>query len=158
MNRKLTDRDARLWKHVTRTVTPKERLKSAPTREAFAAMMRVATDTPSAPRMPGPLEETRAKAVRRGRVRVEARIDLHDLTLAAAKPALERGLIRAYNRGKGCVLVITGKGIRLEGKLRAALPGWLAEPALRLIIATYAPAHIKHGGSGAWYVFLKRAA
>jgi DNA-nicking Smr family endonuclease len=26
---------------------------------------------------------------------------------------------------------------------------------VRDLIATYAPAHKKHGGTGAWYVFLK---
>ena len=150
------------------------RLKDAPapTREEFAALMRVPPPTPSAPRQPGPLEATRAKRARRGRVRIDARLDLHDLTLAEAWPVLERGLIRAYNQGRGratgdglgCILVITGKGRRADGgspahlytgKLRAALPGWLDGPSLRPIVATYSPAHPRHGGDGAWYVFLK---
>ena len=166
MARGLSDADRRVWRRVTRTVAPKSGtardIPKTASREAFAAMMRVRPAAPAAPRAPGPLEETRAKAVRRGRVRVDARIDLHDLTLASALPALERGLIRSWNRGHACVLVITGKGVRREGRLtgvlRAALPGWLAGPTLRPVVATYSPAHPKHGGEGAWYVFLKRAA
>jgi DNA-nicking Smr family endonuclease len=42
--------------------------------------------------------------------------------------------------------------------LRRRLPEWLAEPALAALSAGYAPAHARHGGEGAWYVFLKRPA
>jgi DNA-nicking Smr family endonuclease len=162
-SKNLTDADRRVWKRVTRTVTPKAPQKTAPIEKAqaqreaeFGLMMRQPPIKISRPRTPGPLEVTAAKAVRRGRVRIDAKIDLHDLTLVEAYPLLERGLIRHYNSGKSTLLVITGKGARLEGKLRAALPGWLAGPGLRPIVATYAQAHIKHGGTGAWYVFLKK--
>ena len=158
--RKLTASDRKIWDKVTRTVTPKAKpLKgeTRPDREKFADMMRVTSEKPTPPARPGPLEVTAHKSVRRGRVRIDSRIDLHDNVLADALPALERGLIRSYNRGETCVLVITGKGRRLEGRIRAALPGWLAGPTLRPIVATYSQAHIRHGGSGAWYVFLKKA-
>ena len=158
--RPLSEADRRIWRRVARTVTPKTRLKTptppAASREDFAAMMRVPPAPRSAPPRPGPLEPTAAKAVRRGRVEIGARIDLHDLVLADAYPHLVTRLHRAHERGVRCALVITGKGVRLEGKIRAALPGWLAGPELRPIVATYAPAHIRDGGAGAFYVFLKR--
>ena len=161
-SRPLTEADRRIWQRVARTVTPKTPAKPdaklrAPKRGEFADMMRVAPPERAEPKRPGPLEATQAKAVRRGRVRIDAKVDLHDLTLAEAYPELERALIRSANRNHACVLVITGKGPRLEGKIRGALPGWLAGSALRPLVATYASAHIKHGGSGAWYVFLKQA-
>jgi len=159
--RNLSDTERKVWRRVTKTVTPKPQKgvpKPMPTREEFGQMMRVRQDAPSAAReRRGELELRNDKAVRRGRVKIDARLDLHDLTLSQGWPALERGLIRSYNRGQSCVLVITGKGMRLEGKLRQALPGWLADPALRPIVATYSQAHIRHGGTGAWYVFLKAA-
>jgi DNA-nicking Smr family endonuclease len=40
--------------------------------------------------------------------------------------------------------------------LKRRLPDWLTEPALRAVVSGFAPAHRKHGGAGAWYVFLKR--
>ena len=155
----LKPEDRRVWRRVARTVRHKEAPKSdAPSasRAEFAAMMRVPAKPRSRPPRPGPLEPTAAKAVRRGRVDVGARVDLHDLTLAKAYPFLVTRLHRAHERGVRCALVITGKGVRLDGKLRAALPGWLAGPELRPIVATYAPAHQRDGGAGAWYVFLKR--
>ena len=164
-DRPLTDEDQRVWKRVTHTVRPKvmprpEEGGPAPSRDDFAAMMRIPPKRPAAPTRPGPLEPTAAKTVRRGRVQVDSKVDLHDLYLDQAYPALARALIRASNRNHRCVLVVTGKGRRVEGvptgKIRSALPGWLAGEELRPLVATYAPAHIRHGGEGAWYVFLKQ--
>lgn len=94
--------------------------------------------------------------MRRGRVNIEATIDLHDLNRERARAALVKAVIRASNRNMKCVLVITGKGPRLEGVLRRNFPEWIAQAPIRPLVATYAQAHIKHGGTGAWYVFLKR--
>jgi len=106
--------------------------------------------------IPKTLDINQDKRVRRGRVEVDAKIDLHDMTQIDAKPALQRAIIRAANRNKSCLLVITGKGLRGDGVLRRNFPLWIADPSVRPLIATYAPAHVKHGGGGAWYVFLKR--
>jgi DNA-nicking Smr family endonuclease len=38
------------------------------------------------------------------------------------------------------------------------VPEWLAEPPLRQIVAGLSEAHRRHGGEGALYVALKRAA
>ena len=102
-----------------------------------------------------PPDINQEKKIRRGKVDIDLTIDLHDQTRAKAETHLKRSLIRAYNRNHKTVLVITGKGARLDGVLRNAFPGWMSDTNLRPIIASYAPAHIRHGGSGAWYVFLK---
>ncbi len=54
------------------------------------------------------------------------------------------------------MIVITGKGQRGEGVLRQGFLQWLELPEARALISGYAPAHAKHGGGGAWYVFLRR--
>ena len=55
------------------------------------------------------------------------------------------------------MLVVTGKGGRdgAGGVLKQKLPDWLAAGSLRAIVSGYAQAHQKHGGGGAYYVFLK---
>lgn len=126
-------------------------------REDFANMLRVPPQMPEAPRpLPQSLDVNQDKTVRRGRVSIDSKVDLHDLTQAQARPALQRAIIRASNRNYKCLLVITGKGTRGEGILRRNFVGWIEDPTIRPLIATYAQAHIRHGGSGAWYVFLKR--
>lgn len=157
--RKLTEPEKEIWGRVSRTVTPRRAKGAKPevSRQDFAAMMRVPPKMclASKPR-PQSLDVNQDKKVRRGRVDVGMTIDLHDLTRDQAYPALISGLVRASNRNMRCVIVVTGKGARLEGVLRRSLPGWLATDPIRPLIASYAQAHIRHGGSGAWYVFLKR--
>jgi len=161
-DRPLKPGEKKIWRHVSQTVSPRRKpkgkgsAKPLPSREDFANMLRVpAAPSARAKPLPQSLDVNQDKKVRRGRVIIDTKIDLHDMTQSLARPALHRAIIRASNRNKKCLLVITGKGLRGEGILRRSFPNWIAEPTVRPLIASYAPAHIRHGGSGAWYVFLK---
>ncbi len=101
------------------------------------------------------------KKTRRGKISIDRKVDLHDLTQDQAYGQLCRALKAGFNQGQSCILVVTGKGSLSQrasggGVLRRNLPLWLASPQLRSMVARYASAHIKHGGSGAYYVFLKK--
>ncbi len=160
--RRLHPEERKVWNKVAKTVAPrrakpgKGSARAVPSREDFANMLRLPPALPKAPRgLPQTLERNHDKKTRRGRVVIDAKIDLHDMTQIQARPALSRAIIRASNRNHKCVLVVTGKGIRGEGVLRRNFTAWIDAPDIRPLIATYAQAHIRHGGSGAWYVFLK---
>ena len=101
----------------------------------------------------------------RGKLLPEARIDLHGMTLAEAHPELIRFVLNAQSAGMRLVLVITGKGKRGEdhgpipqrmGALRHQVPQWLRLPPLGPAVLQVTEAHLKHGGSGAYYVYLRR--
>ena len=101
----------------------------------------------------------------RGKLSPEARIDLHGMTLAQAHPALTHFIQTAHAHANRLVLVITGKGKRGDdtgpipqrhGVLKHQVPQWLAMPPLGAMILQIAEAHLKHGGSGAYYVYLRR--
>lgn len=103
--------------------------------------------------------------LRRGKLRPEARIDLHGMTLSQAHPALIRFLSSAHADSKRLVLVITGKGKDRDdggimpvrrGVLRHQVPQWLQTPPLGSIVLQVTPAHFRHGGDGAYYVYLRR--
>lgn len=103
--------------------------------------------------------------LKRGRLLPEARIDLHGMTLERAQPALTGFILRAHAAGARLVLVVTGKGkdrdtggpIPLrQGVLRHAVPQWFALPPLAGLVLQVAEAHQKHGGGGAYYVYLRR--
>ena len=85
-------------------------------------------------------------------------LDLHGLTQREAHAMLANMLTTAQVRGERCVLVITGKGLRREGGgiLKARLPQWLLEPAIRHIILGNETARPQHGGTGAMYVLLRK--
>lgn len=103
--------------------------------------------------------------LKRGKLAPEARIDLHGLTLDYAHPVLTRFILTSQARGLRLVLVITGKGSREDpydpaprrrGVLKRQVPLWLKQPPLSLAVLQVTEAHIKHGGAGAYYVYLRR--
>jgi DNA-nicking Smr family endonuclease len=132
-------------------------------------------------RTPPPIHDTRRpsapqknadphtlRKLSRGKIPVEATLDLHGLSQADALEELRHFLIMAHGAGKKTVLVITGKGTRHArreaahwhdpdpGVLRRRLPDWLAMPPLREIVLDHCAAKHKHGGEGAQYVLLRR--
>ncbi len=181
----LKDEDLALWQHVTRDAKPLAKREPPPARPK-------APDAPPEPKakketeparpLPRPrpvapvrraepeLEHGRAAGVdrrrterlRRGRLPVEARLDLHGYTQDQAHGALGDFLGEVQARGLRCVLVITGKGTTTEaamgtgGVLRAQVPRWLNEPANRARVLAFDYAQPKHGGLGAIYVLLRR--
>lgn len=101
--------------------------------------------------------------LRQGRLRPEARLDLHGMTAAEAHPALIDFVLSSRARGRRLLLVITGKGrardelfpMPARARLRHDVPRWLALPPLAPAVLQVAPAHRRHGGEGALYVYLK---
>jgi len=96
----------------------------------------------------------------RGKTPIEGRLDLHGHTKESAHRALDAFIKGSFAAERRCVIVITGKGLRLEsgeiGVLRQAVPQWLNSPALRPMVLAYSHATPKDGGEGALYVLLKR--
>lgn len=105
------------------------------------------------------------RKMQRGKLKPEGRIDLHGMTMSQAHPVLIRFILDAYDDGKRLVLVITGKGkdrdtpdpipIR-RGILRHQVPGWLHAAPLGAVVLDIREAHQRHGGGGAYYVYLKK--
>jgi DNA-nicking Smr family endonuclease len=101
----------------------------------------------------------------RGKLSPEARIDLHGMTLSEAHRELISFILNAHSAGSRLVLVITGKGKpkadhgpipHRTGVLRHQVPQWLRLPPLGPVVLQVSEAHLKHGGSGAYYVYLRR--
>lgn len=125
--------------------------------------------TPSLPEQinaaPVQMDQKAFGKMKRGKLKPEGRIDLHGMTLDRAHPALSRFILSAHKSGKRLVLVITGKGkMRDEGGpipvrhgvLRHQVPQWLGMAPLSSVVLQVTQAHISHGGSGAYYVYLRR--
>lgn len=111
------------------------------------------------------MDRRRYDKLRRGRVEPQARLDLHGMTADRAHGALAAFILGAHAAGLRLVLVITGKGRpggmdalapHRHGVLRHNVPHWLAAPPLASKVLQIAPAHVRHGGGGAYYVYLRR--
>jgi DNA-nicking Smr family endonuclease len=114
---------------------------------------------------PVEMDRKRFQQMKRGKMRPEARLDLHGMTMAQAHPALLRFIMDSVSQGRRLVLVITGKGKTRDhpgpiperhGVLRHQVPHWLHSPPMRSHVLQLSEAHHKHGGMGAYYVYLRR--
>lgn len=182
-----------LWERVAKTATPlegrevtptllakkpKKADKNAPETKAIAAF-EVGSATQSS--LPGhrlapsirssvgsaPLrmDQKAFGRMKRGKIKPEARIDLHGMRLDQAHGALNAFIHASHAKGRRLVLVITGKGritsddgpipVR-AGVLRHQVPDWLSRPPLGVLVLQVSEAHQRHGGGGAYYVYLRR--
>ena len=105
--------------------------------------------------------------VRRGKREIDATLDLHGLTQDHAYNALQQFLMTAKARRHRILLVITGKGLSASksidrpytesrGILRQRFLQWMEGP-FRNHVISIKPSHQKHGGTGAFYVFMKKS-
>ncbi len=177
--KQLSHEDRILWGQVARTVDAypgrMEALQSTPS--DASAVQRPAPEpvrrnaAPAAPvpqRKPaksstrdpgvGPIEDTTYRKLARGRLPLEASIDLHGLTQSQAYGLLHGFIARAHAKGLRHVLVVTGKGASSgsDGVLRRAVPHWLRTPEFRGMASGCESAARGHGGDGAFYVRLRR--
>ena len=172
-SRKGKSEDLDLWRQVTRDVRPLKGRPETPDAEPLAEHPQAPRHrAPAAAPQPGPaksvptlapgqaagLDKRTAERLRRGQLAIEARLDLHGLTQAEAHRALDAFIAAGQDRGRRCVLVITGKGTWRDerGVLRTEVPRWLNLPPNRSRILAFATAQPRHGGEGALYVLLKR--
>lgn len=96
--------------------------------------------------------------MRRGKLPIDARLDLHGHYQDAAHAELNAFIASCAATGCRLVLVITGKGSVGEGGgvLRRRLPDWLNQPTCRPYVLAFSSARPEHGGAGAFYVLLRR--
>ena len=170
--------DDALWEAVKKTIEPlrkplakplvegkDDQKPAAPRPQKSKSPARI----PSAPERPSTLaspplssiDRRSRQKIARGRVEIDAKLDLHGMKQSEAREHLSTFLHRAQSRGKSLVLVITGKGTAAaegaeRGVLRRAVPLWLALPELRALVIGFEEAAPAHGGAGALYVRIRR--
>ena len=95
-------------------------------------------------------------------------IDLHGYTLEHANVTVENFIIRSYKEQIGKLIIVTGKGIHSQNEkdpyvskdlsiLKYSVPEFISKNInLMNIINDIQDASIEDGGSGAFYIYLKR--
>lgn len=177
----LTEDDAALFLHAMKDARPLGNRRAAPHRPdpgSPAAPSRTSAPAKPGKVKPAPPPPAQAKPdmpeiaagdtagvdartmerLRRGRLRPEATLDLHGMTRDEAHGAVSGFLSRSQAAGKRCVIVVTGRGRLSEGGgvLRSEFPVWLNQGGNRAKILGFAQAQPRDGGSGAFYVLLRR--
>ena len=95
-------------------------------------------------------------------------LDLHGFTLDEANKKVESFLIDCFNQEVSKVIIVTGKGLHSQndkdpyiskkfGILKNSVPDFIKNnSSLMKKIKTITDAEIEDGGSGAFYIFLKK--
>ena len=95
-------------------------------------------------------------------------LDLHGYTLDEANKKVESFIINCFDQKVSKVIIVTGKGLHSQndqdpyiskkfGILKNSVPDFIkSNPSLMTKIKSIAHAEIADGGSGAFYIFLKK--
>ena len=181
------EKDAELWARVARTAAPLEKRNRVthvavppelprPKAKAAAAnaepkpLTKPSAKRPARPYLSPPasgLDRQTTRKLDKGRLMVEARLDLHGMRQRDAHAALRKFVKWAQSQDYRHVLVITGKGGSSEerksfyedearGVLRQAVPHWLSHGDLAPLIVSFSEAPQRLGGGGALYVRLRK--
>jgi len=96
------------------------------------------------------------------------KIDLHGYTIDAANKAVEEFIIKSYKNAVNKLIVVTGKGIHSTSYkdpyiskdlsiLKNSVPEFIKKNKdLMKLIYNIQDAQVEDGGSGAFYIFLKK--
>ena len=99
---------------------------------------------------------TTMRMLSRGSYAIQADIDLHGMTVAEAKPRLERFVHRCASNNKLCIRVVHGKGLGSGERgpvLKRGVDRWLRQWDA---VLAFVSARQVDGGTGAVYVLLER--
>jgi DNA-nicking Smr family endonuclease len=99
------------------------------------------------------------RSLRRGDFALQGQLDLHGMTQAQAKEAVDRFLTDSRRVGRRCVLIVHGRGLNSKDQvpvLKEQLKVWLSQKRVGRLVLAYATARPQDGGAGAVYVLLRR--
>ncbi|MFK7866339.1 MAG: Smr/MutS family protein [Alphaproteobacteria bacterium] len=173
---------ASLWQQVTQNITPLSGSRSGNALDGFGkppadhrdlaisnkALSHAPTKSNNSPKMQQKINKhyspvlvhgdgldiNRLQKVKKRKININARLDLHGMDQQTAYAKLYHFLSHHYVLHHRILLIITGKG---SGILQNAVPSWLNLPHIRKLIVGFEYATPQDGGSGAIYVFLKKA-
>ena len=95
-------------------------------------------------------------------------IDLHGFTLDEANKLIEKFIVDSYSQGINKLIVVTGKGLHSQnekdpytskefGILKYSVPEFINNnKSLMNLVNEIKDAKIEDGGSGAFYIYLKK--
>ena len=99
------------------------------------------------------------RRLRRGDFAWQDHLDLHGMTSAIARVAVDRFLAESVALGHRCVLIVHGRGRNSKDQtpvLKERLKSWLARGRAARIVLGFTTARPCDGGAGALYVLLRR--
>jgi DNA-nicking Smr family endonuclease len=157
----LTEADARAWLEITKSIkrvepkNPKTKLNAHGDKRTKPAIT-----TPPANLVLPNVSNTHLEISRRerGDIVIDAKLDLHGFTEAQAFDKLIAFVQGSFLSGHRMLLIITGKGtIDRPSILKSRVHAWINNESIAPLIIKASYAAKKHGGEGAFYLYLRKA-
>ncbi len=167
----LTEADAEVWHEVTKTINkiapvklktklaaPKIRPKKpAPIINVLEPMLAKTKTKYLSIGDSGNLDTKTLRNMAKGQVYIDAKLDLHGFTEAQAFNKLVAFVQSSYACSHRLLLVVTGKGTENKPSvLRSRMQTWVNTESIAPFILRVSYAARKHGGEGAFYLYLRR--
>ena len=105
------------------------------------------------------LDPRLVRRLRRGDFSWQTHLDLHGMTAADARDAVERFITAGVRDGHRCVLLVHGRGRNSKDQvpvLKESIKSWLARGRIGRLVLAFTTARPVDGGAGAVYVLLRR--
>ncbi|MBW2480547.1 MAG: Smr/MutS family protein [Deltaproteobacteria bacterium] len=99
-----------------------------------------------------------AQRLHRGDFSIQDHVDLHGLSVEAARETFDKFFQTSIAAGKNAVLVIHGRGLSSPGKpvLKSKVYQWLTTSPWRKWVVAFTSARMCDGGAGATYVLFRQ--
>ncbi|MGL9725282.1 MAG: Smr/MutS family protein [Wolbachia sp.] len=93
--------------------------------------------------------------VNKGRYSISGKLDLHGYSIDNAYYKLINFIIKNYQIGNRCLLIVTGNAADKTDTIKSNFSKWLSDTEIQHMVLYHQQA-TKHGGKGAFYVLLRR--
>jgi DNA-nicking Smr family endonuclease len=150
--RNLSDNDKKIWKFYTSNLNSIKRIKKD--KEPFFKNVAI-INKDLKPSKYFQLDNKTKKQLNNKNPTFDAIVDLHGKTEFQAYEIVKDFIKKCYSNEFKSIIIITGKGINNQGKLKLKTPLWLKTPELSKFVVGFETMPHNKGGEGALFVKLK---
>ena len=149
---KISDKDRKIWNFYTSNLNS---IKKVDKKKEFNSKITKKTPKDLRPTFCFELDSKTKKQLKKQRLNFDAVVDLHGKTEIQAFETIKNFIKKSYLNNLKSIIIITGKGINNQGKLKLKTPIWLKSEELSKFVVGFEMMPFRKGGEGALYVKLK---
>ena len=149
---KISDKDKKIWNFYTSNINSIKRVskKKEIKNKEIASITKVLK-----PGIYFELDNKTKKQLYNSKLTLDAIVDLHGKTEVQAHELIKNFIKNSYLNEFKSIIIITGKGLNCQGRLKLKTPQWLKSEELSKFVVGFEAMPRNKGGDGALFVKLK---
>ena len=149
---KISDKDKKIWNFYTSNLNF---IKKVDKKSEFHSKSFPRTHKVLKSNFSFALDPKIKKNIKRKKIVIDAIVDLHGKTEIQAYEIIKNFIKNSYLEELKNIIIITGKGLNSQGKLKLKTPSWLRNEELSKFVVGFEKMPDNKGGEGALFVKLK---